>query len=300
VSERVIFGLSGDGTGCGKLSPERVKAGYSSPRAGNNDVDASRLGSCFESLIGAMSLGAEMSASATDGVSRSLLSITVRRATVTGRFFLVYGTVLSLLLGVVLARLSGAAFASSFPLFLPIFGVVGSMGGLVVFTSDRTKGVLEYLLAYGYSPRRLFANVLLTTLVLVSIVVGICVPVSLGVYFAGGHSVTSTLAIGLGVYAIPMTYACAAFASTVGVYWTALSSLRQGMNSPVGIIPFVGILPSLVTLFVIVAIERSGPISATALLLTLGSAMGLVAAFVIVLLVSMGKLLRRERLLSAA
>lgn len=241
-----------------------------------------------------------MSVSPTAPASRSLLSVTIRRAWVTGRFFLVYGTALSALLGVLLAHFSGSSFVSSYPLFLPIFGVVGSMGGLTVFTSDRTKGVLEYLIAYGYSPRQLFANVLLTTLVLVCIIVGIGTSVSLGVYFAEGHTVTSDLAIGMGIYAIPMTFGCAAFASTVGVYWTALSSPRQGINSPVGIIPFIGILPALITLFAIVAATLSGPLSTTNLLLILGSAMGLVATFVIVLLVSMGRLLRRERFLSPA
>jgi hypothetical protein len=241
-----------------------------------------------------------MAATKTEYVSRSLLSVTLRRASVTGRFFLVYGTVISIFLGVLLAHFAGPSFSSSFPLFVPIFGVVGSMGGLLVFTSDRTKGVLEYLIAYGYSPRRLFANVLLTTLVLVSIVVGIGVSVSLGVYFVEGHTVTSNLAISVGVYAVPMAFACAAFASTVGVYWTTLSSPRQGINSPVGLIPFIGILPSLVTLFVIVALATSGPISTDTLLLVLGSAMGLVALLVVVLLVSMGRLLRRERFLSPA
>ena len=241
-----------------------------------------------------------MSTPTAANVSRSLLSVTVRRASITGRFFLVYGTVITVVLGVILARVSGPSFASSYPLFLPIFGVVGSMGGLVVFTSDRTKGVLEYLLAYGYSPRQLFANVLLTTLALVSIVVGIGVPVSLGVYFAEGHTVTSTLAIGMGVYAVPMTFACAAFASTVGVYWTALSSPRMGINSPVGLIPFIGILPALATVFVITALSLSGPLSTGSLLLVLGSAMGAVALFVLALLLSMGRLLRRERLLSQA
>jgi len=178
--------------------------------------------------------------------------------------------------------------------------VVGSMGGLLVFTSDRTKGVLEYLIAYGYSPRRLFANVLSTTLVLVSIVVGIGVSGSLGAYFAAGHTVTSTLAIGMGVYAVPMTFACAAFASTVGVYWTTLSSPRQGINSPIGLIPFIGILPALATIFVVSAAAISGPLSTATLLLILGSAMGLVAVFVVALLVSMGRFLRRERFLSPA
>jgi len=241
-----------------------------------------------------------MNASSPVNDSRSLLVVTVRRASVTGRFYLVYGTVISLFLGVVLAHFSGASFAASYPLFIPIFGVVGSMGALIVFTSDRTKGVLEYLLAYGYSPRRLFANVLLTTLLLVAIVVSPGVVVSLGVYLAEGHSVTSNLAIGLGAYAIPMTFACAAFATTVGVYWTTLSSPRQGINSPVGLVPFIGILPALATLFAIVVATLSGPLSTATLILILGAALGLVALFVITLLVSMGRLLRRERLLSSA
>ena len=254
----------------------------------------------FDWFIGATSLGAGMNSSATENVSRSLLSVTVRRAWVTGRFFMVYGTAISVLFGVLLAHFSGPSFASSYPLFLPIFAVVGSMGGLTVFTSDRTKGVLEYLIAYGYSPGRLFANVLLTTLVLVSFVVGIGVSVSLGVYFAEGHTATSALVIGMGVYAVPMAFGCAAFASTAGVYWTTLSSPRQGINSPIGLIPFIGILPALATIFAITAITLTGPLSTTTLLLTLGTAIGLVAIVVIVLLASMGRLLRRERLLSPA
>jgi len=236
----------------------------------------------------------------TENASRSLLSVTIHRASVTGRFFLVYGTVVCTFLGVILAHFSGSSFASSFPLFVPIFGVVGSMGGLLVFTSDRTKGVLEYLIAYGYSPRRLFANVLLTTIIFVSIVVGVGVGASLGVYFAEGNTVTGTLVIGVGLYGVPMAFVCAAFAATVGIYWTTLSSPRQGINSPIGLIPFIGIIPSLVTLFVIVSLSVSGPLSDDALLLVLGSAIGIVALVVIVLLASMGRLLRRERFLSPA
>jgi len=233
-----------------------------------------------------------------DYTSRSLLSVTVRRASITGRFYLVYGSFISTLLGVILAHFSAASFSASYPLFVPIFGVVGSMGGLVVFTSDRTKGVLEYLIAYGYSPRRLFADALLTTMALVGVVMGISVSASLGVYFAEGNPVTSNLVIGVGVYAVPMAFACAAFASTMGVYWTTLSSPRQGINSPVGLIPFIGILPALVTLLTIVALTLSGPLSTDTLLLVLGSAMGIVAFLVIFLVAGMGRFLRRERFLS--
>ena len=218
-----------------------------------------------------------------------------------GRFFLVYGTGISVLLGVTLAAFSGSnSFPSAFPLFLPIFGVVGSMGGLVVFSNDRTKGVLEYLIAYGVSPRRLFANVLITSLVLASIVVSVAIGVGVGVYVAKGHGVSSYLALALGIYAIPMTLASAAFAATVGVYWTALSSPRQGLNSPIGLVPFVGILPALATLGTLVGLGLSGKSSTEVFLIVLGTAFGLIAIVVLVLLGMIGRLLRRERLLSPA
>ena len=231
----------------------------------------------------------------------SLVGITIRRASVSGRFFLVYGSAISVVLGVSLVLASGSgSFASAFALFLPIFGVVGSMGALVVYTNDRTKGVLEYLLAYGFSPRRLFANVLLATLALASIVLVVGVGVGLGLYLAKGHPFTSQLALALGVYAIPMTLASAAFAATVGVYWTALSSPRQGLNSPIGLIPFVGILPSLATLGVVVELGLSGRGSGSEVVAVLGGAVAVIAAVVLILLARIGTLLRRERMLSPA
>ena len=231
----------------------------------------------------------------------SLLRVTIRRATVTGRFFLVYGSVVSVVLGVSLVLAAGkGSFESVFPLFFPIFGVMGSMGGLVVYANDRTKGVLEYLLAYGFSPRRLFANVLATALALASIVLAVGIGAGVGLYVAKGHTFTAQLALALGIYAVPMTLASAAFAATVGVYWTALSSPRQGMNSPIGLVPFIGILPSLVTLGVVVELGLTGRTSGLAIIEVLASAMALMAAVVLVLLASIGRLLRRERMLSPA
>ncbi len=230
----------------------------------------------------------------------SMLGVTFRRATVSARFYLVYGTVMSTFLGVLLATLSGSSFASAYPLVLPIFGVIGSMGGLVVFTSDRQKGVLEYLLSYGMSPRRLFLDVLLTSLALVTVVVGVSLSASLSVYLAHRHPLTTPLVALLGVYAVPMAYASAAFATTIGMFWTALSSPRQGMSSPVGLAPFFGMLPPLATLGAIVLLVLHGGAGRGTLYLVIGAADGTVALVVALLLASTGRLLRRERLLSPA
>jgi hypothetical protein len=236
----------------------------------------------------------------TGASSPSLLAVTIRRAMSSGRFYLVYGTAMSGLFGCVLALVNPASFGTSFALFLPIFGVAGSMGGLLVFTGDRTKGVLEYLIAYGISPRRLFANVLLTSLVLASIVFGVAGGTAMGAYLARGNPVTPDVVGILLLYAVPMGLASAAFAATVGVYWSALSSPRTGLNSPIGLVPLVGVLPPLATIGAFAALGVTGALSAPVALRVIAGAVGLVGGTVLVLLRFMDRLLKPERLLSPA
>jgi hypothetical protein len=231
----------------------------------------------------------------------SLLGITLRRSTVLGRFFLVYGVAIAVLLGLSLALVSGSSFAAAFPLLLPIFASVGSMGGLAVFTSDRLKGTLEYFMAYGVSPRRLFLNFLIASLVLVTIVLSVGVGVGFGVYLARGHAFTSDLALALGLYAVPMSYASTAFATTMGMYWSALSSPSAGLNSPIGLAPILGILPPVTTLLVVAALGVTGTTTSVTTFYGIAvAAMIVVVVFVVLLLAMINRFLRRERLLSPA
>jgi hypothetical protein len=222
----------------------------------------------------------------------SLLGSMIRRSIVVGRIYLVVAIIYLGFLGVGLSFADTSSFVSAVPLFLPIFAVVGSMGALTVFSTDRVKGVFEYLIAYGVSPRRLFVNVILASLALATIVLGVAVSIAMGAYFARGHPFSTTLVAALGVYSLPMSYACVAFAATVGVFWTSLSTPRAGMNNPVGLIPIVGIAPSLLTLLAIAA-AGNGHFFAVAI-----GAVVLVAVVVLVLLSLTGRLLHRERLLS--
>ena len=230
--------------------------------------------------------------------SQSLLGPTVRRSLRSGRMVLVVGTGWSAILGVSVAIGSGSGFASSFPLLLPIFGSMACVGTLTVFTSDRTKGVLEYLMAYGASPRRLFANFLAATLASISIVVVIAVGVSVGVYFALGNQISIALLLLLGGYAIPMSYVSGAFATTVGMYWSVLSSPREGMNSPIGLAPFLGILPPVAVLALVGVFAATTGITTAGFLLVTGTALALIGLTVLYLLANLGHLLHRERLLS--
>lgn len=230
----------------------------------------------------------------------SLLRPVVRRAFRTGRFYLVYGSGISCVLAVVLALSGGDAFATSFPLLLPIFGVVGSLGGLIVFSNDRIKGVLEYLLAYGVTPQQVFFSILVAALTLQAVVVGAGLTAGVVVYLANGRTLTANLALDFGLYSVPMSIASVIFAATVGTYWTTLSSPRSGMNSPIGLIPMIGILPSVATLFGITALAASGLAAQNDIYLVGGTVEAVIVVVVAVLLGGMNRFLRRERLLSPA
>lgn len=226
-----------------------------------------------------------------------LLGVTVRRSLVAGRFYLIYGSAIGIVLGVSLSLSGGSAFESAFALFLPVFAAVGSLGSLIVFTGDRMKGVLEYLLAYGVTPRRLYVDALLATLVLVTIVVAADVSVGLGVYVAHRHTLDLSTVLTIVIYGIPMSYASASFAATLAMYWTSLSSPRAGMNSPVGFAPLLGILPPLATVAVVGVLSASGA-STTLVDLAAVVAVGIVVVVVVLLVSMVGRLMARERLLS--
>ena len=221
----------------------------------------------------------------------SLLGVTVRRSLVVGRIYLFVGVFPSLAYSVALAAISPAAFESAIPVLLPIFGALGGMGGMMVFVIDRQKGVLEYLLAYGYTPRQLFATVVLAGLAVLTVVLLAAVALSLAVFVGTGHAVPLTLVALFALYTVPMSYASAAFATVTGMYWTSLSAPRAGTNGPIGLVPLVGVAPSLITLVLIgVAPAHAVAILAASLVLLTGVILALVGL--------VGSLLPPERLLS--
>jgi hypothetical protein len=229
----------------------------------------------------------------------SLLGVTVHRSFVLGRLFLGYGIVIAAFLGVSLSLAKGSAGFQAYPYILPIFGGIGGMGGLMVFASDRMKGTLEYFLAYGVSARRLFLNVLVAAVTLVTIVLTVALGVGVGIFLARGNVLSSTEVEALGFYSIPMTYATACFASIAGMYWSAFSSPRGSMNSPIGFAPLFGVLPPVMVLGVVTIGADSGLLgSATAYVEAAIAAAGVVWVVTLVLLGSVGRLLRTERLLS--
>jgi len=220
----------------------------------------------------------------------SLLGTTIRRTFIVGR--------MSLLVGGGMVVFYSAAFGLGGPLFvsigtvvLPVFAVSGGIGGALVFTNDRTKGVLEYLVAYGVSPRRILFNALASGLVQVTIILGVGITAGVTTYLLSGYALTLRLPETLLIYTFPMSYLTVCMMTTLGVFWTALSSPRSGMNSPIGVLPMVGVLPTAVVLVLALTF------SAHATEIALGAEL---AIFLVVLslLTRTDRLMPTERLLS--
>lgn len=224
-----------------------------------------------------------------------LAATTIRRTIIVGRIYLGLGTGLALFLSLILllgTRHGGTAFQMVFPLELPLFATLGSIGGLLTFTSDRTKGVFEYLIAYGVRPRRLFANGLIATVTMSTIILGLSLAVGLGAAAAEKVVLNEDLFKALALYTIPMSFAGGLFTSTVGMIWSSISTPRTGINSPVGIAPMIGIAP---VILVLVVAESAPP--SEYYYITGGAAAVIIAAVVILLMLS-GQLMGRERFLS--
>ena len=193
-----------------------------------------------------------------DTATASLVRTTIRRSVSFGRIYLGMGVLLPLIAILPLTQAAGSAGAQGqvqaivgeLPaLILPMFAIIGSIGGLLVFTSDRNKGVYEYLIAYGVDTATIFWSTIAATLVLALI------PLSAGIAealvgLALGSGVTVTFVELLLFYTIPLSLASAAFMCAAGMIWSALTTQMAGVNSPVGIAPILGIAPVMAVLLI--------------------------------------------------
>ena len=220
--------------------------------------------------------------------------VTLRRGILAGRFYLAIGVIVSLILTVALLRTARGKteFVAIFPLEIPLFASLGALGGLLLFVGDRSKGVLEYFISYGVRPRTLFINSLLVTVALTTIVLGSSLAVGLTGFVLSGNSLSSDLENSILGYTIPMAYASALFASIGGIIWSALSTPRMGMNTPVGLAPMLGVAPPVLVLVVAEGVDKAAYYD-----VTIGASLAFVA-LVFLLLAASSRLMDRERYLS--
>ncbi len=223
----------------------------------------------------------------------TLLGVTVRRSLIVGRIPMAISTAMLCFYSIGFALAPGDLYADIGSLLLPVFAVSGALGGATVFTNDRMKGVLEYLVAYGLTPRRVLGNVLVAGLVQVTVILSVGVAAGVLTHRLAGFAITAKLVEALLLYSFPMSYLTVGLMTTIGVFWTALSSPRAGMTSSVGVLPLIGVAPTTGVLVAALALPGYGvPI--------LFGSEALVGVALLALLSQSTRLMPPERLLSPA
>ncbi len=188
----------------------------------------------------------------------SLLGVTIRRTLIVGKVTVTVGSVMMAIYAAAFG-FGGSLLISIGSIVMPIFAVSGGLGGVLVFSNDRTKGVLEYLVAYGVSPRRILRNVLVAGMVVVTIVLAIGVGAGLTTYLLSGHTLNLAIAEVFLGYTFPMSYLTVCLMTALGVFWTSLSSPRSGLNSPLGFLPLFGVMPTAGGLLLALSVGSAAP-----------------------------------------
>lgn len=233
---------------------------------------------------------------------RLLFTTNFKRALSFGKVYVVMGMVLPLLLVAEFAAGSAAAAGTEgvaflwelFPLLMPVFVVLGATGGLMIFSSDREKGVYEYMIAYGVDVSTIFLSIVVATAGLVTLVLAVSLVVSMVSLVVVGATISFVLVELLLLYTIPLSYASAVFMAMVGMVWSQLTSRRPGVNSPVGVAPMLGIVPVFLTLILAI-----GPGAGYILYVVGGTSIAMVWAVIAMAWVA-NKKMERERFISNA
>jgi hypothetical protein len=125
-----------------------------------------------------------------------------------------------------------------------------------------------------------------------AVIIGISLGVGVGLATFRGVPLPGAFWKAIGYYTIPVSLAGALLTSTIGMIWTAISTPRAGMNSPVGMAPMIGVGPTVLVLLLAI----SSP-SADYYYVTGGASLALIL-LALGLLVASAKLMDRERFLS--
>jgi hypothetical protein len=193
----------------------------------------------------------------------SLFNTTFRRALSFGKVYVGMGMVLPLLFVAELSVAGGAATTAGvpagpilsqiYPLLMPVFVILGASGALMIFASDKDKGVYEYMLAYGVDVSTIFWSVIAATVGLVSLVLAVSLALTVGVLaFTNAGALSVVFGELVIFYTVPLSFAAAMFMTMSGMMWSQLTTRRPGVNSPVGMAPLLGLAPVLAVLILAV------------------------------------------------
>lgn len=191
-----------------------------------------------------------------------LFRFVLKRAftSVYGLMYIIIGTALPLVMLVLLITSLGSLPSGSgvsgtlmhyVAAFVPLFSSIGVIGVTYMFSTDRSNGLYEYLIATRrVRVKDIFIGYSMVVVVVVTIIMGIALAVStLLVNFEESAYLTPFLEM-MAVFSIPVAYFSSLIATIAMLTWTSLSTTFPGVNAPGGIGSILGIIPPLAYMFV--------------------------------------------------
>ncbi len=229
----------------------------------------------------------------------SFTLINFKRSLSYGKVYLILGMAFPVAILVLFSFIGNARSAvyliSVIPMIIPVFAVVGSMGALMIFVSDKVKGVYEYLIAYGVNTSSIFWSIVVSSIGLAGILLAITIPVSFIAVNAIASSIPTIYFQLIFFYTIPLGIAVTMFMTMAGMIWSSLTTRRAALNSPVGLAPIVGLAPMIVILVTSEILSNQDP----NILLYFVSGVSVVVIVIVFSLIAIaGKKMTRERFLS--
>lgn len=194
----------------------------------------------------------------------SFILLHLRRSVATSKAYLIFGLALPLLMTVLFFVIGNREHASALaaayglppstsgggilvytfiPSVIPLAAVIGSFSPLLVFVNDRSRGVYEYLLAFGRKPAEIFIGLVISVIVLSVALIAVPVAVAGSLIYISSGALLGRLMTEILVYSLPVGFVAPLFISAISVMWVSLTKRMQFVNSPIGIAPLFGLLP---------------------------------------------------------
>ena len=204
--------------------------------------------------LGFRSQGSNPFSSYNSNDSILLFKLNFKRTVSFSKIYIVTGMILPIFYSGVLFFIPDASLKSSigslYPLLMPLFIIIGSIGPLWIFTSDKRKGVYEYLIASGIEVSSVFWSVLMITAGIVTMLLAFVLISILIIFTLAGVQITVVMVETIIFFTIPISYSSSILTSTAGMIWSSLTKSMTGVNSPVGLAPLLGITPILIAFLI--------------------------------------------------
>lgn len=200
-----------------------------------------------------------------EGESRSgavlLVIFNIRRTftTVFGLFYIIIGIALPIAITIPISSAIGnqkgitqvpIAF-SLIPAILPMFAVIGSMGVAYFFSTDRSNGLYEYLIATRkINISDIFLSYSIIDAIIVSVILGVDLAIIYIILTLKAPSLLHGLLMLVIVYSIPVAYFASILSVLAMLTWSSLSKKFAAVNAPGGIGSVIGLIPPVVFLLV--------------------------------------------------